>query len=160
MDSLRKQAAKFGTRFEQVLVQSVDFSVMPRRLVCADRTILAKTRHHRHRRLPADDRNPRREGALRRQGRDHLRHLRRRLLPQDGRRRHRRRRQRRRGGPLSDPFREQGLPRPPARLAAGLQDHGRARHVASQDPDGLGQRPGRGHGRPARAPSAGSRSGT
>jgi thioredoxin reductase (NADPH) len=43
MDSLRKQAAKFGTRFEQALVQSVDFSAMPRRLVCGDRTILAKT---------------------------------------------------------------------------------------------------------------------
>ena len=43
MDNLRKQAAKFGTRFEQALVQSVDFSSMPRKLVCADRTILAKT---------------------------------------------------------------------------------------------------------------------
>jgi thioredoxin reductase (NADPH) len=43
MDNLRKQAAKFGTRFEQALVQSVDFSAMPRRLVCGDRTILAKT---------------------------------------------------------------------------------------------------------------------
>jgi len=43
MDSLRKQAAKFGTRFEQALVQSVDFSGMPRRLACGDRTILAKT---------------------------------------------------------------------------------------------------------------------
>ncbi len=43
MDSLRKQAAKFGTRFEQALVHSVDFSSMPRKLVCGDRTILAKT---------------------------------------------------------------------------------------------------------------------
>jgi thioredoxin reductase (NADPH) len=43
MDNLRKQAAKFGTRFEQTLVQSVDFTSMPRKLVCADRTILAKT---------------------------------------------------------------------------------------------------------------------
>src|ERR1700690_767961 len=43
MDSLRKQAAKFGTRFEPALVPSVDFSAMPRRLVCGDRTILAKT---------------------------------------------------------------------------------------------------------------------
>src|SRR5450432_3378212 len=43
MDNLRKQAAKFGTRFEQTLVQSVDFSTMPRKLVCSDRTILAKT---------------------------------------------------------------------------------------------------------------------
>jgi len=43
MDNLRNQAAKFGTRFEQTLVQSVDFSSLPRKLVCADRTILAKT---------------------------------------------------------------------------------------------------------------------
>jgi thioredoxin reductase (NADPH) len=43
MDNLRRQAAKFGTRFEQALVQSVDFSRSPRRLVCGDRTILAKT---------------------------------------------------------------------------------------------------------------------
>jgi thioredoxin reductase (NADPH) len=43
MDSLRKQAAKFGTRFEQTLVHSVDFASMPRKLVCGDRTILAKT---------------------------------------------------------------------------------------------------------------------
>jgi len=43
MDSLRKQAAKFGTRFEQALVHSVDFSSMPRKLHCGDRMILAKT---------------------------------------------------------------------------------------------------------------------
>jgi thioredoxin reductase (NADPH) len=43
MDSLRKQAAKFVTRFEQALVQSVDFSSSPKKLHCGDRTILAKT---------------------------------------------------------------------------------------------------------------------
>jgi thioredoxin reductase (NADPH) len=43
MDNLRKQAAKFGTRFEQTYVQSVDFTSMPRKLICSDRTILAKT---------------------------------------------------------------------------------------------------------------------
>jgi thioredoxin reductase (NADPH) len=42
MDSLRRQAARFGTRFEQTLVHSVDFSSMPRKLVCGDRTVLAK----------------------------------------------------------------------------------------------------------------------
>ncbi|HSY54709.1 MAG TPA: thioredoxin-disulfide reductase, partial [Opitutaceae bacterium] len=42
MDNLRKQAAKFGARFEQAQVQSVDFTSSPRKLVCADRTILAK----------------------------------------------------------------------------------------------------------------------
>src|SRR5580658_4733131 len=43
MDSLRQQAAKFGARFEQALVASVDFSATPRRLVCSDRTVLARS---------------------------------------------------------------------------------------------------------------------
>jgi len=43
MDSLRKQATRFGARFEQALVQSVDFSSTPRKLLCGERTILAKT---------------------------------------------------------------------------------------------------------------------
>jgi thioredoxin reductase (NADPH) len=42
MDNLRKQAAKFGARFEQAQVQSVDFTTSPRKLICTDRTILAK----------------------------------------------------------------------------------------------------------------------
>ncbi len=41
--NMREQATRFGTRFEQTLVQSVDFSTMPRKLVCDGRTILAKT---------------------------------------------------------------------------------------------------------------------
>lgn len=41
--NMREQATRFGTRFEQVLVDSVDFTAMPRKLVCGDRTILAKT---------------------------------------------------------------------------------------------------------------------
>jgi thioredoxin reductase (NADPH) len=43
MQNLREQAAKFGTRFEQTLVQSVDFTSHPRKLVCAERSILART---------------------------------------------------------------------------------------------------------------------
>jgi len=43
MQNLREQATKFGTRFEQTLVQSVDFSSLPRKLICADRTVLART---------------------------------------------------------------------------------------------------------------------
>lgn len=43
MDNLRKQATRFGTRFEQARVDSVDFTSTPRKLVCGDRTILAKT---------------------------------------------------------------------------------------------------------------------
>jgi thioredoxin reductase (NADPH) len=43
MQNLREQAAKFGTRFEQALVQSVDFAATPRRLTCGDRIILAKS---------------------------------------------------------------------------------------------------------------------
>jgi thioredoxin reductase (NADPH) len=42
MQNLREQAAKFGTRFEQTLVESVDFTSMPRKLICADRTVLAR----------------------------------------------------------------------------------------------------------------------
>jgi len=41
--NMREQATRFGTRFEQALVDSVDFTSMPRKLVCGDRTILAKT---------------------------------------------------------------------------------------------------------------------
>lgn len=43
MQNLRQQATKFGTRFEQAMVTAVDFTVMPRKLVCGDRIILAKT---------------------------------------------------------------------------------------------------------------------
>ncbi len=42
MDNLRQQATRFGTRFEQAVVTSVDFSTSPRRIICGDRTILAK----------------------------------------------------------------------------------------------------------------------
>ncbi|MCC6416064.1 MAG: thioredoxin-disulfide reductase [Opitutaceae bacterium] len=41
--NMREQATRFGTRFEQALVTSVDFTSMPRKLVLGDRTILAKT---------------------------------------------------------------------------------------------------------------------
>lgn len=40
--NMREQATRFGTRFEQALVKSVDFSAMPRKLDLGDRTILAK----------------------------------------------------------------------------------------------------------------------
>jgi thioredoxin reductase (NADPH) len=43
MDNLRQQATRFGARFEQALVESVDFTALPRKLACADRTVLAKT---------------------------------------------------------------------------------------------------------------------
>jgi thioredoxin reductase (NADPH) len=42
MQNLREQATRFGTRFEQALVTSVDFSSHPHKLVLSDRTILAK----------------------------------------------------------------------------------------------------------------------
>ena len=41
MENLRKQATKFGTRFEQTLVRSVDFTSSPRKLICDDRNIYA-----------------------------------------------------------------------------------------------------------------------
>ena len=43
MQNLRKQATRFGARFEQAQVQSVDFASTPRRLVCGERTILARS---------------------------------------------------------------------------------------------------------------------
>jgi thioredoxin reductase (NADPH) len=43
MDNLRKQAARFGARFESGLVESVDFSAMPRVLKLSDREIHTKT---------------------------------------------------------------------------------------------------------------------
>lgn len=43
MDNLRQQATKFGTRFEQAAVTSVDFQSFPRKLICGDRVILAKS---------------------------------------------------------------------------------------------------------------------
>lgn len=41
--NMREQATRFGTRFEQAMVTSVDFNSMPRQLVLDGRTILAKT---------------------------------------------------------------------------------------------------------------------
>src|SRR5690606_7441925 len=41
--NMREQATRFGTRFEQALVTSVDFSVHPRKLVLGDRVIFAKS---------------------------------------------------------------------------------------------------------------------
>jgi thioredoxin reductase (NADPH) len=43
MDNLRKQAAKFGARFEQARVDSVDFSAQPLRVRAGGREILART---------------------------------------------------------------------------------------------------------------------
>jgi thioredoxin reductase (NADPH) len=43
MQNLREQATRFGARFEQAQVESVDFSVHPRRLLCAGREILARS---------------------------------------------------------------------------------------------------------------------
>ena len=40
--NMREQATRFGTRFEQGLVTSVDFTSHPRKLVLGDRVILAK----------------------------------------------------------------------------------------------------------------------
>lgn len=43
MDNLRRQAARFGARFEQARVESVDFSARPLRLHTGERDILTKT---------------------------------------------------------------------------------------------------------------------
>ena len=41
--NMREQAVRFGARFEQALVTSVDFSVHPRKLVLGDKVIFAKS---------------------------------------------------------------------------------------------------------------------
>ena len=41
--NMREQATRFGTRFEQALVTSVDFTVNPRKLVLGDKVIFAKS---------------------------------------------------------------------------------------------------------------------
>jgi thioredoxin reductase (NADPH) len=43
MDNLRRQATKFGARFEQALVASAGLGSIPRKLVSAERTILARS---------------------------------------------------------------------------------------------------------------------
>ena len=43
MQNLREQATRFGTRFEQALVTGVTFGSNPKKLICGDRTILAKS---------------------------------------------------------------------------------------------------------------------
>lgn len=42
MSNLREQATKFGARFETAMVDSVDFSSQPRKLICSGKTYLAK----------------------------------------------------------------------------------------------------------------------
>jgi thioredoxin reductase (NADPH) len=42
MDNLRKQATKFGTRFQQAIIQSVDFSKQPLKLITSEGEILTK----------------------------------------------------------------------------------------------------------------------
>ncbi|AHF93191.1 thioredoxin-disulfide reductase [Opitutaceae bacterium TAV1] len=43
MQNLREQAQRFGTRFEQAQVNSVDFSSQPLKIVCDDRTVLTRS---------------------------------------------------------------------------------------------------------------------
>lgn len=43
MQNLREQSTRFGTRFEQAFVTAVDFTSFPRKLIVADRVILAKS---------------------------------------------------------------------------------------------------------------------
>lgn len=42
VSNIREQATKFGARFETALVTSVDFTSQPRKLICGDKTYLAK----------------------------------------------------------------------------------------------------------------------
>ncbi|CAA9369013.1 MAG: Thioredoxin reductase, partial [uncultured Nocardioides sp.] len=102
-----------------------------------------RDRHlHRARRDPGDrvrlpQARPAARGGALRPRRLLVRDLRRLLLPRAGDRRRRRRRLRHRGGDVPHPLRVAGLPRPPARRAACLQDHAGARVRRPQARDGL-----------------------
>lgn len=43
MQNLREQATRFGARFEQAMITSVDFTSHPRKLIAGDRTVLARS---------------------------------------------------------------------------------------------------------------------
>ena len=58
MQNLREQATKFGTRFEQELVTSVDFSSMPRKLICWQSRDPHQNVDHRHRSVTTHDGYP------------------------------------------------------------------------------------------------------
>ena len=76
---------------------------------------------------------PARRAAPARPRRVHLRHLRRLLLPGEAHRGRRRRRLRARGGDLPHQVRHQGHRRPPARRAAGVEDHAGPRAREPED---------------------------
>jgi hypothetical protein len=125
MMNMQAQAEKFGARIEFANVEGVEKR--------ADGSFLVKTssgNHEAHTVIIATGAAPKHLGLpnekeLDRPRPDVLRDLRRGFLPGRAGGGHRRRRQRLRGGDFPDPLRQQGLPDPPPRRAAGLQNHGR-----------------------------------
>jgi thioredoxin reductase (NADPH) len=110
MQNLREQATKFGARFEQAQVLSVDFTSFPRKLVCGDRVIHAKSV------IISTGASPRMTGVP---GEKELYGGKGVTTCERGR-----------GGALPHPFRQQGLSRSSPRHPARFQDHGRSRHFA------------------------------
>ena len=151
----RDQAARFGATFLTTKATKVDFSEPAAAGLDARRGAHRRRRDRVDRRPVAHARARGRGPAARPRPVD-VRHLRRLLLPGRGDRRRRRRRLGPRRGALPHQVRHQGHADPPARRAAGLEDHAGAglRQRAHLVPVGLHRR--RPRGRHEARPAPGS----
>ncbi len=123
MAEMRAQAERFGTEVMQGNVTKVDLQNRPFTLTFANgKSAHDRGAHHRDRRVGALARDRIRSEAVGAR-RVHLRDVRRLLLQRQADRRRRRRRLRDGRSDLPDTLRVQGHRRPPARLAARVEDH-------------------------------------
>ena len=136
MDEMRAQAERFGAELIPDDVTEVDLTGDVKIVKTATDTYRARSvilaMGSGYRKLGLRPRG----GALRPR-RLVVRHLRRLLLPRAGDRGRRRRRLGHRGGDVPDPLRLEGLPHPPSRRAARLEDHAGARLRRPQARDDL-----------------------
>ncbi len=136
MDEMRAQAERFGAELVSDDVVEVDLTGDIKVVKTATDTYTRARRDPGHG-LGLPQARPAPRGRALRPRRLLVRHLRRLLLPRPAHRRRRRRRLRDRGGDVPDPVRLQGLPDPPPRRAARLQDHAGARLRRPQARDHL-----------------------
>ncbi len=136
MDEMRAQAERFGAELIPDDVTEVDLTG-DIKIVKTDTEHLPGAVGDPGDGLGLPQARPRPRGGALRPRRLVVRHLRRLLLPRAGHRGRRRRRLRHRGGDLPDPLRLEGLPHPPSRRAARVEDHAGARLRRPQARDGL-----------------------